>query len=171
MRPDKANAMAIGVRCSRLGSAMTIEVEAEADRYRWIVESALDYAVLTINSAGVITSWNPGAERLLGWSAAEAIGMPWTALFTPEDIAGGAPHAEMDSAAREGRVDEERWHVGKDGSRVWTSDVLMPLPPSHPRVDGFIKILRDRTAAKRLEDERNALIEELQRAEVARDQL
>jgi PAS domain S-box-containing protein len=108
-----------------------------------VIESASDFAIFTMDPSGVVTSWNSGAERLLGHSQQEMIGGIGDVIFTPEDRAAGAPEAERAKAAAEGRAEDERWHLRKDGSRLWGSGLLMPLRGT---VAGFAKILRDRTA-------------------------
>ena len=106
------------------------ELEAareDAARFRAILESAADYAILTIDPDLRVTGWNKGAENLLGWSEAEALGMDGRLTFTPEDRERGEPEAERDRAAAEGRAGNERWHRRKDGGRFWGSGVLVPL--------------------------------------------
>lgn len=109
-------------------------------RYRAIIDSATDFAILTLDDLGRITSWNHGAERLLGYAEEEAIGGPASLFFTPEDRAAGAPERELEQARLLGRAEDERWHMRRDGSRFYGSGVVTPL-----RQDGFVKIFRDRT--------------------------
>ncbi|MDX3898988.1 MAG: PAS domain-containing protein [Sphingobium sp.] len=112
-----------------------------------IVESSTDFAIITLDPSGQITSWNPGAEDLLGWSAQEAIGRHGRIFFTPEDQAAGSPEDEIARAATDGRALDERFHMRADGSRFWGSGLLMQLKNS----DGFVKIVRDRTAEREAE--------------------
>ena len=116
-------------------------LRASEARYRDIVEGAEDFAIVTMDDAGVVTSWNIGAERLLGWREDEAVGRPGAAIFTPEDRAQGLPDHEMNRATASDRAVDERWHVRKDGSRFWGSGLLMKLEGG-----GFLKMFRDRTA-------------------------
>jgi PAS domain S-box-containing protein len=109
---------------------------------RAIVESATDFAIITIDRDGAVTSWNTGAERLLGWTDDEIVGHDSRIFFTREDRAAGKPEQEMRGALADGRAEDERWHVRKDDSRFWGSGTLMPL---QERSLGFVKILRDRT--------------------------
>ena len=81
------------------------------ERLRLIVENARDYAILTADLDRRITSWNPGAERLTGYAADEAIGQTADIIFTPEGRAAGAPQREAQTAIAEGRASDERWHV------------------------------------------------------------
>jgi PAS domain S-box-containing protein len=118
----------------------------DAARYRAILESAADYAIVTIDPEGRVTSWNAGAARLLGWSEAEALGRHTGLFFTPEDRQHGRPEKEMAEAVERGRAEDERWHLRKDGSRFWASGLLLPLR-SGPQ-QGFLKVMRDRTAQR-----------------------
>ncbi|PAX08986.1 hybrid sensor histidine kinase/response regulator [Sphingomonas lenta] len=122
---------------------------------RHIVESAVDFAIITTAIDGRVTSWNAGAEKLFGWQAAEAIGMDLAEIFTPEDRETGAPEHEMTRAVDEGRGIDERWHVRRDGSRFWGSGLVMPLHGGGLR--GFVKIIRDRTAERDAERRYHAM--------------
>jgi PAS domain S-box-containing protein len=110
-----------------------------------ILDSAIDYAIVGLDLNGVITSWNIGAERIMGWTAAEAIGRPVDLFFTPEDVTDRIPVAEMSAAVRHGRGLDERWHLRKDGSRFWANGEMMPLRAEQGGLEGYVKILRDRT--------------------------
>ncbi len=113
---------------------------------RLVVESALDFSIFTTDLGGRVTSWNPGAERLLGWSEADMIGQDSCIIFTPEDAAAGACQLEMRTASERGRAEDERWHLRKDGSRFWASGLLMRLEADGGGAHiGYLKILRDRT--------------------------
>jgi PAS domain S-box-containing protein len=115
------------------------------ERFRLIVESARDFAIFTLDEAGVVTSWNSGAERLFGY--AMAVGLDERVMFIPEDVAQGIPEQEMQVALATGRAEGERWHLRNDGSRFWGSGVMMPMRDgSQPH--GFLKIMRDRTDAR-----------------------
>lgn len=109
-----------------------------------LLESATDYAIFATDLTGCVSVWNRGAECLLGFDRAEAIGMAADVIFVPEDRASGAPDEERERALAEGRAEDERWHQRRDGSRFWGSGLLMRVPAEgEPR--GFVKIVRDRT--------------------------
>ena len=114
--------------------------------HRAIFECATDFAMIVSSPQGIITDWNPGAEHLLGWSAREMRGQTAERFFTDEDRVRGRIEQEMDEALRNGRAQDERWHVRKDGERFWASGEMMPLRDHHGVHMGFVKILRDRTA-------------------------
>lgn len=123
---------------------------------RLILRSIVDHAIITLDMECRVTSWNDGAESILGWAEEEVIGQSGDIFFTPEDVAKDRPEVEMRTALAEGRAEDERWHMRKDGSRFWASGLMMPLladgvesaeldgDPKNMR--GFVKIFRDRTS-------------------------
>jgi PAS domain S-box-containing protein len=130
--------------------ASTATVSSREMRYRAILESATDYAIIAFNLDRQIVEWNAGARALTGWSEAEMLGRDGTVIFTPEDRADDIPDQEMDRAAAEGRAVSERWHMRADGSRFWGSGLMMPIRDTSGALAGFLKIMQDRTQAHRL---------------------
>jgi PAS domain S-box-containing protein len=136
------------------------------ERLRLVLDSAADYAIFTTGPDWRVSSWNAGAERLLGWTAGEVVGRPGDRIFTPEDRAAGVPEREAAKALAEGRAANERWHQRKDGSRFWASGLTMALrgaedseaPPPPP---GLLVVMRDRTERRRAEERRELLVKEL----------
>jgi PAS domain S-box-containing protein len=132
------------------------EQQAEKELHERILESAKDYAIIAMDDAGRITRWNAGAEQILGWCEEELLGKSTHVFFTPEDRAGGRPEMEMTLALEDGTAPDERWHLRKGGERFWASGELMPLRAEDGSVQGFLKILRDRTQQRADVAERNA---------------
>jgi two-component system CheB/CheR fusion protein len=122
-------------------------------RMRMVAESTHDYAIITLDAEGHATSWNKGAERMFGYVEAEMLGHTLEALFTPEDRERGAREEEMRRAREEGRSEDERWHLRKDGSRFYASGVTNPLGPGAEY--GYAKIARDETERVRQMSERD----------------
>ena len=155
-------------RTAALGAA-NARLRAAEERQRLILESATDHAIIAIDSSGRVSSWNAGARNLLGWDAAEAIGMDAATIFTLEDRAANEPEKEMRVALTEGRALDERWHLRRDGSRFWGEGLLLPLrgeapgnvEPAGAAGGGFLKILRDRTERRRAEERQALLVGEL----------
>jgi PAS domain S-box-containing protein len=114
----------------------------DAELLHLIFESATDFAVFAEDVSGHVISWNVGAERLIGFSENEILGRVGDIIFTPEDRAAGAPEQERSQALLTGRSEDERWHLRKDGTRFWGSGLMMRLRNGN----GFVKIMRDRTA-------------------------
>jgi len=135
--------------------------QTDEEHLRLILGSATEYAIFTLDTEGRVTSWNPGARRLLGHEADAVLGRPGEIIFTLEDRAARVPAIEMCRAAEEGRAGDERWHLRRDGSRVWTSGTMMPLLGGDGGLRGFLKILRDQTARRHGEEHRALLLREL----------
>ena len=152
----RALALADGKTAAAVDRQEAAILREREEQLRLIFESAADYAIIGMGSDRRITSWNAGAERLLGWTEAEIVGGAADVIFTPEDRDAGAPEREAEGALRDGRAVNERWHVRKDGSRFWGSGLAMPLRdtaggPDAPPL-GLLKIMRDRTAERRTEE-------------------
>jgi PAS domain S-box-containing protein len=127
-------------------SNKTISPRLGEAHYRAIFESAGDFAIFTTDLEGTITSWNPGAEKLLGWQQEEAVGQHACMIFTREDQANDACGDEMRQALQFGRAEDERWHVKSDGSRFWASGLMMRFENEGTGEHvGYLKVLRNRT--------------------------
>ena len=130
------------------------------ERYRQIIEQVEDYAIFTLDNDGCVTTWNEGAQRVLGFSEEEALGQPFSFIFTLEDREQGVPEQERETASLEGRAVDDRWHLRKDGSRFFASGILTALV-KQGTPDGFSKILRDRTDRLELQQQKERLVEDL----------
>jgi len=122
------------------------------EKLRLIVESARDYAIFTTDENDVIDNWLPGAESVFGWSKAEVEGQPAAILYTEDDRANGVPVQEVETARREGKAPDVRWHVHKSGRMVFIEGQVVPLRSSEGDVRGFLKIGRDTTEGRMAED-------------------
>ncbi len=118
---------------------------------RAILESATDYAVITLDSQGQVTSWSRGAARLLGGTEADILGLDGAVLYTLAERDAGEPAAEMRDAAAKGHVNNERSALRRDGTRFWAAQTLTPLLGQDGEERGFLKILCDRTEQHRVE--------------------
>ena len=134
------------------------------EQFHLLLENVKDYAIFFLDTERRITRWNLGAERILGYQEAEILGQSGSIIFTPEDREQGADKREIEKAEAEGRAENERWHVRKDGSRFWGSGIVTPLRDETGQLRGFAKIMRDVTERKQAEDERNQLLAREQEA-------
>jgi PAS domain S-box-containing protein len=124
------------------------------ERMRQMIASVHDHAFFMLDRDGRVVSWNPGAERIKGYAAAEIIGEHFSRFFTPDDIAAHKPELELELAARDGRFEDEAWRVRKDGARFWADVVLSAVRDASGQLIGFTKVTRDLTERRRMEDER-----------------
>jgi two-component system cell cycle sensor histidine kinase/response regulator CckA len=120
--------------------------------YRLIAEVTVDYAIFHVGFDGVIQTWNPGAERIFGYTGEEIVGRHGSVLFVPEDVFRGEPEREMKYAAETGRAADSRWHLRKDGSRFWANGVMVGLRDPNGALLGLAKIMRDDSGHKQSEE-------------------
>ena len=109
-----------------------------------LIQSVVDYAIYMLDREGRIVSWNAGAERIKGYSAAEIIGQHFSRFYTEEDREAGVPQQALRVAAETGRFTAEAWRVRKDGTRFWAMVVIDPIVKDGKLI-GFAKITRDMT--------------------------
>ena len=131
-------------------------IRQSEERYRLLVEGATEYAIFMLDTSGNIISWNIGAERILGYQEAEILGQHFARIFTPEAIERDQPQQALKKAVAEGFSRENRWHVRKDGTHLWTHCVITALQDGSLR--GFAKIMQDITGRKQAEAEREQLL-------------
>ena len=122
------------------------------DIHRLLVSSVQDYAIFVLDSTGHIVTWNPGAERLKGYTSQEAIGNHFSIFYQDEEVQRGHPEYELEVAKAEGRYAEEGWRVRKDGSLFWASVTITALRNEDGSLVGFAKVTRDLTERKRSEE-------------------
>jgi two-component system CheB/CheR fusion protein len=112
---------------------------------RLFLKSTTDYAVIQISLDGVIETWAGAAERVLGYTAQEAIGLSLSEFFTEEDRSRGLDAHEISVARERGRSEDDRWHLRKDGSKFWASGVLTLVRSEDGSPMGLCKVLRDKS--------------------------
>lgn len=122
--------------------------QAEEERFHVLVESVKDYALLTLDPQGRVSSWNAGAERNTGYREAEILGQHVSVFYPADDVARDAPTEELRQAVAEGRVEVEGWRVRKDGSRFWAGVVMTARYDPDGRLSGFVRVTRDLTERK-----------------------
>src|SRR5207302_405220 len=110
---------------------------------RSLVESVRDYAILLLDTEGGVSTWNPGAERIIGYKAEEIIGRHFSCFYTAEDIERGKPEEALRVAASKGRFEDESYRVRKDGSRFWANAVITAIQDLNGQLFGFAKVTRD----------------------------
>ncbi|HUR59990.1 MAG TPA: chemotaxis protein CheB [Opitutaceae bacterium] len=147
-------------------------LRASEERLRLMIESAKDYAIFTTDTERRVSSWNSGAEAMLGYTEKDIIGQLADLIFVPEDRAKDDAQREADIAAAEGRATNERWHLRKDGTRLYCSGMVRPLRNAAGALVGFVKIMRDLTVQKQSEEalrQRNDELERFNHAAVGRE--
>jgi formate hydrogenlyase transcriptional activator len=134
------------------------------ERFRLLVEGAIDYAIFMLDPEGRVATWNSGAERIKGYTADEILGQHFSKFYPQESVERGKPQHELEVAAVEGRFEDEGWRIRKDGSRFWANVIITALRGQNGQLIGFSKVTRDFTDRKRAEE---SLVLELGKAVLA----
>ncbi len=132
-------------------SPPTVTLGAD-ESFRLLVESVKDYAIVMLDPSGRVASWNLGAERIKGYSQAEILGKHFSCFYPPAAIQRGLPEKELETAAKEGRFEDEGWRMRKDGKQFWASVVLTALRDKDGTLRGYGKVTRDLTERKQAEE-------------------
>jgi two-component system, chemotaxis family, CheB/CheR fusion protein len=127
------------------------DARSSEDRLKLAALTTDDYAIIVQSLDGVIVSWNKGAKRVFGYDDSEVLGQPVDIIFLPEDCADGAPLKERERATSLGRAEDGRWHLRRDGVKIYCSGVTTPL--NVESFSGYAKILRDLTEQKSAESQ------------------
>ena len=129
------------------------DVHETVDVHRLLISSVQDYAIFVLDPGGHIMTWNPGAERLKGYTPEEAIGQHFSIFYGEEDLEREHPQNELEIATREGRYAEEGWRYRKGGEPFWASVTITALRDDTGTLIGFAKVTRDLTERKKAEEE------------------
>jgi PAS domain S-box-containing protein len=158
----------------RLRSIAHLQQKAEAhdsdaalrqseERFRHLVESVQDYAIFMLDADGRVNSWNGGAQRMKGYKPSEIIGKHFACFFTEADIRSGRPLRELETAAKDGRFEDEGWRLRQDGSRFWANVIITALRDKRGDLSGFTKVTRDVTERMQAHEALSARNEELRK--------
>ncbi|WP_293780679.1 PAS domain-containing sensor histidine kinase [uncultured Oxalicibacterium sp.] len=136
-------------------------LQKSEQQFRLLVQGVTDYAIYMLDTNGMITSWNAGAQHIKGYTVSEIIGNHFSRFYTVEDQALGIPQRTLKIASAEGRYEQEGWRVRKDGSRFLANVVVDAIRDELGQLIGFAKVTRDitekRAAAEQLEKANTAL--------------
>lgn len=132
------------------------------EKFRLLVDSAQDYAIIMLDIDGRVASWNEGAQRMKLYTAPEIIGKHFSCFYSKDDVQIGKPERELKIASETGRFEDEGLRVRKDGSHFQANVVINAIRDKSGKLRGFSKITRDITEQKRAEDEIRKLNEELE---------
>ena len=123
-------------------------MESEA-RFRLLVSSVKDYAIIMLDPTGHVISWNEGAERIKGYKEEEIIGRHMSVFYTEEEVQRGEPGYNLEQARLNGRFEQEGWRLRKDGSAFWANVVFTAISDPQGHIMGYSKVTRDITERKK----------------------
>ncbi|HUM50315.1 MAG TPA: PAS domain-containing sensor histidine kinase [Chitinophagales bacterium] len=133
-----------------------------AEFYSQIIDSLQDYSIFTLDNELKINSWSSGSTKIFGYETDEIIGASFDLIFTEEDLKNGIPKREIETALKEGRATDNRWHISKDKSEFYAYGLVFPLIGLDGEMLGYVKILRDLTDRKQSEDAIKNYVRELE---------
>lgn len=153
--PDDADE--IGSLAQRMARASALlrgreqALRESEERFRLVIEEVRDYGIFALDTEGVVTSWNLGAQRIKGWETEEILGHHFS-RFYPRETRGHLPAEMLERARRDGTAEDEGWRLRKDGSPFWANVVITALHDEHGKLRGFAKVTRDMTERRRSEE-------------------
>lgn len=136
----------------RRGEELTRQSE---ERFRLLVENVKDYAIFLLDPSGYVISWNAGAERSKGYVASEIIGQHLSVFYPEDKQAESQSPQQLSTAMREGKFEDERWCLRKDGSRFWASVTITSVFDDTGRHRGFVMVTRDLSESRKISDLEN----------------
>jgi PAS domain S-box-containing protein len=129
-------------------SSVVENLRQSEDQFRLLVQGVKDCAIYLLSKDGVVTTWNPGAERIKGYKPEEIIGKNFACFYRPQDVQNGRPQRSLGLAAANGQYEEENLRVRKDGSVFWANVLITALYDTEGQLSGFAKVVRDITDRK-----------------------
>jgi diguanylate cyclase (GGDEF)-like protein/PAS domain S-box-containing protein len=135
--------VAAGVLFARAAATRARNLAVIEERGRLLIDGTSDYAIFMLDPDGSIATWNAGAQRIKGYTEAEAVGMNFAMFYTEEARADGQPPRELELARTNGRNEVEGWRVRKDGSLFWADVVITRVTDQYGVERGFSKVTRD----------------------------
>ncbi|MET0311568.1 MAG: response regulator, partial [Burkholderiaceae bacterium] len=137
--------------------------------YARVVNSLRDYAVILMDPAGIIRNCNEATREIFGHAPQDLVGQSADTLFTEADRARNIFGNELRIALAEGRANDNRWLLRRNGTTFWAEGVVTPLHSDAGEHTGFSKIVRDGTTAHEQGETVREAKEEAERANRAKD--
>src|SRR5438477_9449476 len=134
-------------------AATAAQLEETERRFHLPIDAVTEYAIFMLDTAGNVVSWNPGAERIKGYSSAEILGQHFSRFYTEDDRRKGLPRTALATAERTGKYEAEGWRCRKDGTTFMANVVINAIRHASGRLLGFAKITRDITEKKAAEEQ------------------
>jgi PAS domain S-box-containing protein len=126
-------------------------LRASEERFRLLVEGMIDYAIITIDQEGFITSWNNGAIEMYNYSRADIVGKHCSRLYPQEEILGNKPWEDLIAAGRVGRSASEGWRIRRDGTHFWANNIIAALREADGSTRSYYMVSQDLTQRRHAE--------------------
>jgi PAS domain S-box-containing protein len=134
----------------RYSAILQRKLDETSHRYQLMIDGVKDYALFTVDAKGIVTSWNSGAERLLGYSQPEIEGQDFSRFYTPDDVRKGVPRKILEKTGLAGWAEDKGWRVRKDGTRFLADGAMSSLGQGNDREFG--KLIHDTSERRKSEE-------------------
>jgi PAS domain S-box-containing protein/excisionase family DNA binding protein len=134
------------------------KTQESEENLKLILDNINDYGIMRLDLKGNVIYWNHGADRQLRYSEREILGKNYSLFFMNDEILHKKPLRELEAARENGSVENENWSVRKDGSKFWSSGTTTVLSDKKGKQYGYIKIIRDRTELKEVENQKDEFV-------------
>jgi len=137
------------------------------EQFRLLVEGVKDYALLLLDREGCISSWNVGAQNLLGYETSEIIGQYFGCFYSTkeEEEKSDLPWKNLQLAAQQGQFEADTLFLRQDGREFWANCQISALYNEFGKRRGFVMAIRDISKTRKAERERSILIASLQESQ------
>jgi PAS domain S-box-containing protein len=125
---------------------------ASEERFRLLVGSIKDHAIVMVDPSGCLASWNEGAQAITGYTAEEVIGQKNSMFYGRQDVENGIPEINLRQAAEIGQYHREGWRPRKDGTRYWAEVTFTAIRSDNGQLQGYAVIVRDVTDRKQAQE-------------------
>jgi PAS domain S-box-containing protein len=125
------------------------ELRHSEERFRMLVSGVKDYAIFMLDLDGKISSWNAGAEHVLGHPARDVVGQHFGIFYRDQERQAGRPAQDLKVAATQGRFEDEGWRLRKGGAQFWAHVDIRALRDDDGKLRGYTQVTRDATERKR----------------------
>jgi PAS domain S-box-containing protein len=127
-------------------------LQASEQRFRLLVNSIRDCAIVMLDPAGRVISWNEGAQAITDYGPAEVIGQKNSMFYSRRDIDAGIPEFNLRKAAENGQYRREGWRPRKDGTLYWSEVTFTAIRNDKGQLHGFAVIVQDITERKQAQE-------------------
>jgi PAS domain S-box-containing protein len=117
----------------------------QEESFQRVVSNVEDHAIFLLTREGFVSSWNTGAEQILGYRASEILGKSSLVFYSLEDVERGLPKQSIDLAKARGTYVEEGWRIRNDGAKFWAHVELTAIREKRGELHGFLQVMRDLT--------------------------
>lgn len=145
-------------------------LQVSESRYHSLVNEIVDYGIVMLDKNGLVESWNKGAEKIKGYKESEIIGKHFSEFYTDADKLDAKPEKALKEATDYGKFVTSGWRKRKDNSLIWADVIITKLTDEKGNSKGFVKITRDLSEKRRVEEEIIQKSEELKRSNTELEQ-